>query len=98
MPVRVYQIELTRSAERDLHALPGDIFRRIDRKIQFFRRIDRKIEALANDPRPNRVKKLQGSENSYRVRVGDYRILYEVEDAAVLVLIVRVAHRREVYD
>lgn len=84
---REYRVELTRAAERDLRGLSRDVLRRVDRKIQ----------ALANDPRPHGAKKLEGSANTYRVRVGDYRILYEIEDAAILVLVVRVGHRREIY-
>ena len=61
------------------------------------RRVDRKIQALSNDPRQHGAKKLEGSANTYLVRVGDYRILYEIEDAAILVLVVRVGHRREIY-
>lgn len=87
MPRRVYRVELTRSAERDLRRLPRHVLKRIDRKIL----------GLADDPWPGGVKKLQGSESTYRIRVGDYRILYEVEDEAILVLVVRVRHRREVY-
>jgi mRNA interferase RelE/StbE len=85
---RAYRIELTRAAERDLRGLSRDVLRRVDRKIQ----------ALSNDPRPHGAKKLEGRANTYRVRVGDYRILYEVEDTAILVLVVRVGHRREVYE
>ena len=85
---RAYRIELTRAAERDLRGLSRDVLRRVDRKLQ----------ALSNDPRPHGSKKLEGSANTYRVRVGDYRILYEIEDTAILVLVVRVGHRREAYE
>jgi len=50
------------------------------------------------DPRPRGVRKLAGFDNAWRVRIGDYRVLYEVEDERVLVTVVRVAHRRDVYD
>ena len=60
------------------------------------RRIDAAILALASDPRPPGCKKLSGSEE-YRVRVGDYRILYEIEDMVLRVLVVKVGHRRDVY-
>ena len=82
-----YGIEATPAARRDLRALSGRILQRIDRKIR----------ALAEDPRPRGVEKLEGASNLYRVRVGDYRILYEIEDARLLVVLVRVRHRREVY-
>ena len=53
--------------------------------------------ALAGDPRPNGCRKLSGSEE-YRIRVGDYRVLYEIEDAVLRILVVRVGHRRDVYE
>ncbi len=56
-----------------------------------------KIEALAEEPRPAGCKKLSDSEDIYRVRSGDYRIIYQVEDAALYVLVLKVAHRRDVY-
>jgi mRNA interferase RelE/StbE len=54
------------------------------------------IDGLANDPRPPGTAKLVGRDD-YRIRVGDYRIVYAVDDDARLVLIARIAHRREVY-
>jgi mRNA interferase RelE/StbE len=61
------------------------------------RRIDAAILALAGDPRPNGCRKLSGSEE-YRIRVGEYRVLYEIEDAVLRVLVVKVGHRRDVYE
>ena len=61
------------------------------------RRIRRAIDALAETPRPNGCKKLSATENAYRIRVGDYRVLYQAEDRRLVVLVVRVAHRREAY-
>ncbi|MEO8561570.1 MAG: type II toxin-antitoxin system RelE/ParE family toxin [bacterium] len=55
------------------------------------------INALANDPRPDGVRKLSGSKDSYRIRAGDYRILYRIADHELLVLVVKVGHRRDVY-
>lgn len=57
----------------------------------------RRIAALAEDPRPRRCTKLEGEEDLYRVRAGDYRILYAIRDELLLVLVVRVGHRRDVY-
>jgi len=59
--------------------------------------VARKIDALSGDPRPPGVEKLRGAENLWRVRVGDYRIIYTVRDEVVLVLVIRIGHRREVY-
>lgn len=81
-----YKIQIRRSAEKEL----GNISQK-DRK-----RIIERIVALANDPRPDGVKKLSGEEK-YRVRQGNYRILYEINDALITVVVVRVAHRGEAY-
>jgi mRNA interferase RelE/StbE len=82
-----YTVEFRPAARRDLKALPREILQRISRK----------IDSLTDNPRPSGVEKLSGSENSYRVRVGDYRILYEIQDEVLLVIIVRVRHGREAY-
>jgi mRNA interferase RelE/StbE len=55
------------------------------------------VDALAENPRPQGVRKLEGEEDLYRLRVGDCRVLYAIRDAALLVLVVRIADRREVY-
>jgi len=82
-----YRIEVTRAAERDLRALPENVLKRVDAKIL----------SLAGNPRPDGVKKLAGADSLYRVRVGDYRIIYEIQDRAILIIIVRVRHRGDVY-
>lgn len=82
-----YRIEFTRSAEKDL--------RRLDRSR--VASILQEISCLSNDPRPHGVKKLAGAERTYRIRIGDYRVVYEIEDDVLLVLVVRVAHRKDVY-
>jgi mRNA interferase RelE/StbE len=58
--------------------------------------ISRKINELADTPRPAGCKKLKGW-GTYRIRVGDYRVVYEIRDDVLIVLVVRVAHRREAY-
>jgi mRNA interferase RelE/StbE len=60
-------------------------------------RVARKIDALAQEPRPRGVERLKGEENLWRVRAGDFRIIYTIRDEVLLVLVVRVGHRREVY-
>lgn len=83
-----YRIRIARSVARDL--------RHVDRP--FVPRLVAAIESLADDPLPEgRHKKLRGSERSFRLRVGDYRILYEVDEAAREVHVYKVRHRREVY-
>ncbi|MFL6276507.1 MAG: type II toxin-antitoxin system RelE family toxin [Blastocatellia bacterium] len=76
---------LTRAARRDLAALPKSVFKRADSKIR----------SLAHHPLPPGSKKLQG--NLFRIRVGDYRIVYQIESDQIVIVIVRVRHRREVY-
>jgi mRNA interferase RelE/StbE len=82
-----YAVEVRRPAERDLRQLPPKI---VDRAWLAIRR-------LADDPLPRGAVKLTGSTNEYRLRVGVYRILYEVEHDQRLVTVFRVAHRREAY-
>ncbi|PZO38514.1 MAG: type II toxin-antitoxin system mRNA interferase toxin, RelE/StbE family [Pseudanabaena frigida] len=55
------------------------------------------LRSLANDPRHNGVKKLKGYDNTYRVRVGDYRIIYEIKDRELIVLLLSVSHRKDAY-
>jgi mRNA interferase RelE/StbE len=82
-----YQIEFTRPAAKQLKALPGDIQSRLELK----------IDTLTQEPRPPGVIKLQGDEDLYRIRVGDYRIIYTIQDDILVVLVVTVGHRRDVY-
>jgi mRNA interferase RelE/StbE len=82
-----YLVQFTPAAAK---ALAG-----LDRGAQ--RRILAKVEGLASNPRPAGVKALQGEEGIYRLRVGDYRILYAVRDRELVVLVVDVGHRREIY-
>jgi mRNA interferase RelE/StbE len=60
-------------------------------------RIDARIRALADHPRPHGTEHLRGPQGGFRLRVGDYRILYDVDDAQQMVIIGRVRHRRDVY-
>jgi mRNA interferase RelE/StbE len=83
-----YEVRFKPSAEKALAALPRA------HQLQILRR----LEALAKDPRPPGVEKLKGTdEELHRVRQGDYRIIYVIRDAVLLVVIVRIGHRREVY-
>jgi mRNA interferase RelE/StbE len=67
------------------------------RSTALFSRIDQKILALADNPRPPGCKKLQGYRDHWRLRVGDYRIVYIIDDKVKRILVTRVAHRRDVY-
>jgi mRNA interferase RelE/StbE len=81
-----YEILLKRSAERELATLPGNVHDRIVERINH----------LGTVPRPHGSARLRGHDG-YRIRVGDYRVLYVVEDARRRVVIVAVGHRRDVY-
>jgi len=83
-----YALEIKQSAQKELDALDDALFTRIDRKIL----------TLAANPRPAGCKKLKGYKDQWRVRVGDWRVLYIIDDVAMLVHIMRIAHRREVYE
>ncbi len=82
-----YRIELKPGAARDLQSLPADVQGRI--------RV--RIDSLADNPRPRGCDALKGEENLFRVRVGDYRILYQIHRRVLRVLVIRIGHRREVY-
>lgn len=83
----MYQILLERSAERDLRRLSADVHTRVIGAIQ----------GLAANPRPPGCRKLTGSRHDWRIRVGDYRVIYEIADTIRIVRVNRVRHRREVY-
>jgi mRNA interferase RelE/StbE len=85
--VTVYRVEIARRAVKALAALP--------RKEQ--QRVRAAIDLLAENPRPPGCVALTGEAHAYRVRVGDYRIVYEVFDDRLVVQVVRVGHRRDVY-
>jgi mRNA interferase RelE/StbE len=82
-----YTVLVTPAALRQLQKLEAGIQRKIRSA----------IDALAETPRPPTCKKLSATESAYRIRVGDYRALYEIADRQLTVLVVRVAHRRESY-
>ena len=82
-----YTVEISRRAIRSMAALP--------RKEE--QRVRAAIELLADEPRPPNCVALTGGQSVYRVRVGDYRIVYKVIDARLMILVIRVGHRRDVY-
>lgn len=83
-----YRVEFTTAAAKEV--------RKLDPQLR--RRILAGISDLEREPRPPGVRMVAGFDNAWRVRIGDYRVLYEVVDERVLVTVVRVAHRRDVYD
>lgn len=83
----MYQVVVERSAEKDLRRLAPDV--RI--------RVITAVTALAKNPRPAGSRKLAGREHDWRIRVGDYRIIYEIADEILVLRINRIRHRREAY-
>ena len=82
-----YTVRFASTATRDFRRLP----------VQIQDRVRFAIRRLAANPRPPGVRKLSGNAADYRIRVGRYRVLYDINDAEILVYIVRIGHRREVY-
>jgi len=85
----VYRLEVSPAADRDLQGLKERIRR------HGFERLRIAIRGLADEPRPHGVRKIKGAERAYRVRVGNYRVVYETYDNENLVLILQVARRTE---
>ena len=83
-----YRVAFKSSAEREFFRLPEEVSARILPK----------IKALATNPRPHGTKKLRGGADEWRIRVGDYRVIYTIDDEFRHVKVTRIAHRREVYE
>lgn len=83
-----YAVELKASARKELERLPAKLVQRI------FPR----LEALAMEPRPAGCKKLKGGDAEWRIRVGDYRVVYVIDDAKLLVTVTRIRNRSDVYE
>lgn len=82
-----YRVEFAASAAKEFRALPH-------REKQ---RIESAIDVLRENPRPSRVRKLRAEEDLYRIRVGSHRVVFAVDDKALLILVTRVRHRSEAY-
>jgi mRNA interferase RelE/StbE len=83
-----YSVELKASARKELERLPAKLIHRIFPK----------LEGLASEPRPAGCKKLKGGQREWRIRVGDYRVVYTIDDEKLMVSVTRIRHRSEVYD
>ncbi len=83
-----YSLFFKRSAEKELRKIPS----------QYLAKIMSRIHTLSRDPRPQGVQFLKGEGRYYRLRQGDYRIVYEVDDVHKIVTVIKIGHRREVYD
>lgn len=82
-----YEVIIPKPVKKQLDTLPGDVKERILEKIL----------SLVEDPRPSGVKKLKGFDSEYRIRVGDYRVRYAIDDQALTVLVLHCQHRKDVY-
>lgn len=82
-----YRVDLTRAARKQLGGLPSSARSRIVLALQL----------LAETPRPPRAVKLVGRDDQWRIRTGDYRVIYRVEDERLLVLVIKIGHRKDVY-
>ena len=86
----MYKLQIERNAERDLKHLKKS-------SPAAFSRVISHISALKNNPRPTGVRKIVGSESDWRISIGKYRVIYEIDDRQKAVYVFRVKHRREVY-
>jgi len=86
--VHSYSVEVKPPARKELEALPDNVLARVLQK----------MESLRSAPRPAGCKKLKGYKDQWRIRVGAWRVVYIIDDAAKLISITRIAHRREVYE
>lgn len=82
-----YSITFARSARKELEALPNSLIARIFNK----------IEALSPEPRPHQCRKLQGFNDLWRIRIGDYRVIYSIDDTTETIDVIAIRHRREAY-
>jgi mRNA interferase RelE/StbE len=82
-----YQVLLSKSARKQLNTLPLFIHNKIVED----------IAALAETPRPTSCKKLKSQKNAWRIRIGDYRIIYEIEDKQLRILVIAIGHRKDIY-
>ncbi len=83
----MYEILLAQAVEKDLKKLPSEIFNRIIPK----------IKELAKNPKPQWSRKITGSKSDWRIRVGDYRIIYEIDAREKSINVMRIRHRKDVY-
>ena len=83
----MYEVLLERRAERDLKRLSAEVFHRIIPH----------LKALSEDPKPSGCRKLTGSKSDWRIRVGHYRIIYEIDEREKIVKVMRIRHRKQAY-
>lgn len=82
-----YKVEVAASAEKTLWKLPKAMISRVTQSLQ----------ALSLNPRPAGCRKLSGEENTYRIRIGVYRVIYEIHDQLILIKVLKIGHRKDIY-
>lgn len=82
-----YSIEIKQSAQKELAKLPENIAVKVIKQIR----------ALAKEPRPNGCKKLAGTDYTYRIRINDYRIVYSIFDQQLVIQVIKIGHRKDIY-
>ena len=82
-----YRIVIAKSAEKELYKLP----------VQAIQQIQEVVLKLADEPRPPQCKKLKGFKDLYRIRTGDYRVIYSVRDSVLVVEVLRIGNRKDIY-
>ncbi|MEH2079828.1 MAG: type II toxin-antitoxin system RelE/ParE family toxin [Nostoc sp.] len=82
-----YAVIISKSVQKQIDNLPNDVLKRVIEKIQ----------NLASEPRPDGIVKLKGFDNEYRIRIGDYRVRYEIDDESQLIQILQCKYRKDVY-
>ncbi len=84
----VYEVLLSKAARKQLYTLPVFVHNKIIED----------ISALTSSPRPPGCIKLKGYKNAWRIRVGDYRVIYEIQDQVLLVIVIAIGHRKNIYE
>lgn len=84
----VYEALLSKAARKQLFTLPVFVHNKIIED----------ISALTTSPRPPGCKKLKGYKNAWRIRVGDYRVIYEIQDQVLLIIVIAIGHRKNIYE
>jgi mRNA interferase RelE/StbE len=82
-----YLIEIKQSAQKELAKLPRSIADKVIKQ----------IKVLADDPRPNGCKKLVGTDHTYRIRINDYRVVYSIFDQQLVIQVIKIGHRKQIY-
>jgi mRNA interferase RelE/StbE len=82
-----YRVVILRRAQKELEAIPSPSFEKVEARLL----------SLRDDPRPPGCKKMKDREGAWRIRSGDYRIIYDIDDSTTTVTVFRVGHRKEIY-